>query len=1077
MNYGKHFVFVLLGVIFLLAPTFGEGGGALSSMLDKEAPFYENYGDEAYSRQEIKADISSYYDRFGTFITKGYSVYGLYNGKEKLGLTEDKSFDSTASAISQEKAYKRFFDNFSNLVYTRDAIGGTKSTFLVGDRIETRFTPFTFNKLNYKGIRWDMWTKGIKITGLISRTRPGAAAMSGRDIMAPVTYPLIDGSFVDTSHEWKTLDNMEKSPLSVDYSNKSVYGDYDFFWAAHVENTIGRNFRYGLTYMNHHHSDIEKGEKLRGDIPDGLVPNEIHFEFYDITPRRTDDAGCYLEKITMKVNGVNAGGPTGVYIVDVIDSAFASISIPYVQNGWAPIVTTFYPANPTIPHGFEKEDIKHVTFDYSVGGNYLVFVSTDRFIPLSMTATIEENPRVVSYNDPHTVSIEDIVGRDLVVGNSEATSYFGDYIAKAPKYSNVYINSRQSPVSIANYRSYTYEFTIDVNSVTYGANFEGKYFGINFSGEIATNTREGKYPGSKNGVGEYGSEKVRRNVMQLKADRSFNGDMFNLSGELYSVSPNWETNLKIPQASRFISRTRYTRSGAKDPGYDYNVYPKPLSNDWRTVDDNEDGDVYVENNRRPYPSDKGQTEYSSFNFDGTIASAVAETLFLPTGMNILYDDKDGVIPDLYDRNKNGTVDYREDFLLFYTDPPVFELGNDMDFNGVYDYEDDDLVPDYPYKLPYTLTSNAYITHGLQGFSTKLAINYNRFKFNVGAKVEKAISMNATSNPTEDDVPGVDEGKSSLLFGDFMMRVLNRDAGLDYYIGNELYFVKDAIRNDVVKTEADMNNLDENGIIFRFITDPLRYRNAIVNNFVSGLLYTDIPNFEINTRLMLGLEKHNAIDDTFFVTKTMPDYTYRSFWEPYPDRIIAKTYFINKVGYTQKFNLDMGGWKSVFNVLNRFSIESQYKLSYEFKKNLKEKDVEKDPRKKPEYANLNTLTKGGIVDFQNEWQEYSQNTTDLLLSVPIVRLNFKIAERTMLQAGVQWMRSVDRMVETESFYKVKKVAQIISQDNYQGYNVAIVVGFDTWSQKWDINYHDSILNTGRDFNLSYSKVFAEIYAGL
>lgn len=1074
-----------LFVLLTLSQVWAQGQ-SLAGMLEEEEPFYTNYGLEPYAKEEIQTEQRGHYDRFGSHIVDGFRMWQKFNNKEGFRMSGDEAFDSTGKSVSNELTTGQFFTNFNNLVMTRDAIGGTKTTFLVGDQIRTRFTPFTMNKLNYRGIRWDLWTSGVKFTALASRTRPGILSMAagGKSSgMAPVTYPLFDGSFVDRSTAWRTeRDFLVSQYRQSDYSNKSPYGDYDFFWGLHAENDLANVMQYGITYMNHHRSDVEKGEKWSGELPDGWVPDEIHFEFYDLTLHRTDDAGCYIEDMTMTINGQGAAKPWGVYTVDFADSTLYSVRLPREQDGEVPTVATFHPKRQR-PATIPEDQIKHVKFKYTVGGNYVVFVSTERFVPLGITGIVEDKvkPQIVIYFPPRTRSIEQIAESDKPITSNqqdhEGATYFGQYIAKAPKL--IKDKLATNPAAYPNKRDYEYEFRIDVNSVTYGANVKGKLFGINFEGEIATNTREGKYPGKNNKITDY--EKIRRNILQFKADRDF-GKKLNLEAEVFSVAPGWETNLDIPQPSRYLRQTTYAiPKGAPD----YLTYPKPLSNDWRAVDDNEDEDLYVENNRRIYPANYATSKHAEFHYDGAIqasltgasgSTARAETLFLPTGMNTIYDDEDGVISNRYDRNKNGRVDYREDFLLYYTDPPFFELENDLNFNGTYDYEDDDLLPDYPYALPYTITSNGLMTHGIQGVRGKFEIKASsNLVFNVGARIENAMNMNFTPETEKDDKPE-SEGKAFMAYGNGMLKVTRRSQGIDYFVGDEVFFVQDGIRNDVVQTGAGLDITQATGIGYHFLTDQLRYRNAVVNNLVGGLTYMNIPNFEWNLRLLLGYEQHLKKDEHLYITKTRADYTYESFWETYPDRAIAKTFFVNKFGYAQKWSLEYEGWQSMLNVLNRLTIEPQFKLAYEFKRNLKSTGSveDTDPRKN---ARVSKMSEDEQATYKNDWQEFDANTEDFLLSVPILRANYQIAEKTRLEAGIQWMKTFDRVSEQNSFAKTVKVAQIVTRDNYAGYNIALIIGLNNVKTNYDVNLRDELLGTGSEFNPYNSEFFAEIYAGL
>ena len=90
---------------------------------------------------------------------------------------------------------------------------------------------------------------------------------------------------------------------------------------------------------------------------------------------------------------------------------------------------------------------------------------------------------------------------------------------------------------------------------------------------------------------------------------------------------------------------------------------------------------------------------------------------------------------------------------------------------------------------------------------------------------------------------------------------------------------------------------------------------------------------------------------------------------------------------------------------------------------------------------------------------------------------KIAEKTKFEAGIEWMRAFDRVAEEESFFRTMKIAQVVSRDNFSGYNIALIFGLSVKEDNYDINQYDDILKTGHEFNNMDSEVFARIYAGL
>ena len=119
---------------------------------DEEEKFYENFALTSFSKETVREELLSYYDLFGEHITDGFYIYGLTNDRNFI--TTLNVDDSTVTAASNEFRKRSFYEDFNNLVVTRDAVGGVKMAFLLGSQIRTRFSPLTYSKQYYEGIRW-----------------------------------------------------------------------------------------------------------------------------------------------------------------------------------------------------------------------------------------------------------------------------------------------------------------------------------------------------------------------------------------------------------------------------------------------------------------------------------------------------------------------------------------------------------------------------------------------------------------------------------------------------------------------------------------------------------------------------------------------------------------------------------------------------------------------------------------------------------------------------------------------------------------------------------------------------------
>jgi len=1116
----------LLGILYVSAVA-----QSLTDKLEAEETFYKNYGKDAYAKVKLEKDRVGLYDLFGEHIVDGVHIYELSN--EANILSNENVSDSVDQASAYEMQKDDFYDKFSNLVVTQDAIGGVKTSFLIGDQIQTKFTPLTFNKENFRGVRWDWWSSGLQFSFAMSRTRPGVVSKKEvEESVAGAYYPI------------KMADQYREAGLmgNEDFSNVSPYGDYDFLWTAHLETNIANKVDVGATYINHHVSDIKKGPNLiKGNLPDSLMPEHIHFEFFDLTPLDTIDAGVFVEDVTMKVykNGqMRRVKPRAAYqgvfrrsFVGDQDDVLLPRELPLArpQSGQIPLIVEFK----VDPQYWQFEEdgsqftsikqVKRIAFEYKVAGNYLVFVSTDRQIPLSIKGKRNALTGEIEYEYPKK-TVGEIYDNGLKIyeGGSSAgavrenefsTTYFGEYIAQSPRkipYPDVdfalAIENSGGLLSSAekqkyHYRVLNYEYNINVSSVTYGLNFRGELAGINFSGEFALNQKEDMLPGA----GEESRLVENRIAATLKADRAI-GEKMGLNIEGYYISPEWKTSLDPFAASEYFNQTTY-KNELKPNGidtkdtfeiYDYMIYPRPLEH-ISTIDDNDDNDHFVESEPRRYPSDlDAKDDKNKFYADGRLRGGTEEIRYLeyPNGMRRPYDDPDGVVASVNDKNRNATNDYFEDFLLFASDPPEFELGFDLNNNGVPDKEDDDILPDFGTRsVGYVITGDGIKTQGIMGGNFNLRYTLkNNMTLDVGGVIEQVVDDDLIYN-TDDIVANQDfadleleqDGKSISGNITWNYNVLKRSQGLQYELGAEIRAIKDNIRNDVVITETNRVK-EEIQANYYYRIDPLAYRNAFTGGLLGGVTYTNIRNLEYIARLKVGMEKHGALEGQYF----SPGWFKGNMWKTYEDRSVLELHAIKKIQYKLMFENEFEDWRSIFNFMNRLTITPQYKIQFSMRKELQgPPETQQDPRDLARSIELDRVP-DGVYDEQDlhsieeleeieaarqRWDTYRANNYNYLLSVPILKASYKIAEQTELQLGGQLMRYFDIISPEDNFKKLTLLSQVVSKAQYKGYSVTFHMGASLENYNYDINAADPITRRGSKFDTRNYTIFAKLFSGI
>ena len=140
------------------------------------------YAQEPYLRYvENLLEGSEIYDGLGRRLGRGWLVYRWTQEQaQPRGSVINKKRESSAvtpvAGFAGNRAYDRFFDQ---LVIVGDRSEGATYSLMVGDAIYTRFTPLTFYKPRFNGVRLDYANDRLQSTLLLSRpSNPNAKALS-----------------------------------------------------------------------------------------------------------------------------------------------------------------------------------------------------------------------------------------------------------------------------------------------------------------------------------------------------------------------------------------------------------------------------------------------------------------------------------------------------------------------------------------------------------------------------------------------------------------------------------------------------------------------------------------------------------------------------------------------------------------------------------------------------------------------------------------------------------------------------------------------------------------------------------
>ncbi|MCC7264301.1 MAG: hypothetical protein IT369_17460, partial [Candidatus Latescibacteria bacterium] len=237
-------------------------------------PWY--HGDTGYARQPYLRYVDrvlegqEWYDTFGSPLGRGWLVYRW----EQEQVRRNGSVLSKGTQDPERtNAYRAYFQN---LVIASDQRGGGAFRLMIGDRIFTRFTPLTFAKPNFDGLRLDWATDYYQ--GSVLFSRPSAPA---------------GGEHSHATH----------------------------LMGGHLEVPLGGQGRLGLTYVNAHNAQTQvaltRGNLLHGVLttPQQQAPQTLWVRLRDDSPEdNRSGATLYRHEIVLvdSLGVAHWGGAVGL---------------------------------------------------------------------------------------------------------------------------------------------------------------------------------------------------------------------------------------------------------------------------------------------------------------------------------------------------------------------------------------------------------------------------------------------------------------------------------------------------------------------------------------------------------------------------------------------------------------------------------------------------------------------------------------------------------------------------------------------------------------------------------------------
>jgi len=391
-----------------------------------------NYARDSY-RYYVSSELEGlvWYDPLGHPVERGWLLYEWQQQQE----------DPKGSSIWKGNQYNWLF---RSLVVASEGGGGLEMRLMLGDQLETVFTPLTFVKPHFNGLRLDGANDRIK--GSLILARP---SMPNRDQILSSALPSARTDFVNLfgGHaEWTAAQRLS---LGVTYVNAHF---------GNTRETFGSGSPFSGSLMTIQNKNLESmWVRIRDDSPEDGVGGALLFD-YDIV--LVDTAGTELRGREIGFLPTVEGGSTRGSIL--------------AADGSETIVLSWN-LEDLAANGIETEDLRRVQVELSVANDYHIEATSNlqtdgeqrRAAPVFLT--VRRAPGNVQDNSNATVVAVDyglptateVIGLDWNIVDWNGFSFQGELVTsrRHRQYPNPGINKHHRAVErdLATYGQARYE--------------------------------------------------------------------------------------------------------------------------------------------------------------------------------------------------------------------------------------------------------------------------------------------------------------------------------------------------------------------------------------------------------------------------------------------------------------------------------------------------------------------------------------------------------------------------------------------------------------------------------------------
>ena len=632
-----------------------SGTGEISEsrpFLRWDRPQYQNFAIDHfgnYPNHWVPYDDArrSIYGPMGDYLTTGYDLYSWEERRTSGQVYGSGIFKpNDVRQMPWEKVY-------NSTAIMKDGYGNWGFSFIVGDNMIARLTPFTLSMVDFNGLRWDLSLPVFKATALASR------------IERPHSYQ-------EVANRWAI--------------NKIHFADDStVLLGGRLQADLGIG-SLGFNLVNSHvYQSTANESSLRGVLrPDQPLMEWVIVRFSDDSP---DDGigGASIQDVELLINGearpdlvpLVVSNPAGlqpqVGTVSQATGRFRATNYTLISGH-----RRYYRGRDEVPLFSDYfvrrdhelgEDISGVANLNGIVANYQIespagMLAADGDKEITFLYDVSQESAVES------VEIEALLGNDYKVDvatlyevNTRGKTYHARY---KPTFYRTVLRARGNPQDMTNLRRVRFHLGEDTGIFVYSADINLTIPGVELNGEYARSSLYSRYPAHMGDATAFDTSPrfaARDNAYFLNATHWFNSGRLGL--EAFSLNPEFTTSYRTYLDEEFFTHTHL----------------QGMSNNtlyWDLVEDNDDADRLPD---RRYGNIVGFTnDNQDYDLDG---------------VNLAQDDDNDGFPDT-NRDGDQFPDFEEPFLMFDVEPNIYTYGLDRNNNDEPDAREDDGQVDYPY---------------------------------------------------------------------------------------------------------------------------------------------------------------------------------------------------------------------------------------------------------------------------------------------------------------------------------------------------------------------------------------------